>query len=93
MAGSYADSIGRLKAIQLGCVWGILGGALLGGAQNFTWMAIARILSGMGCGHLNTIAPIWTLELADYNLRGRLRCHSVCFMCVWCGYVSIFCIR
>lgn len=70
MSGSYADSLGRLRAIQIGCIWGILGGALLAGAQNFTWMAIARIISGVGCGHLNTITPIWTSELADYNLRG-----------------------
>ncbi len=70
MAGSYADSVGRLKALQIGCVWAILGGALLGAAENFSWMACARILSGLGCGHLNTIAPIWTSELADYNLRG-----------------------
>ncbi|QKX64675.1 uncharacterized protein TRUGW13939_11851 [Talaromyces rugulosus] len=70
LSGSYADSLGRLRAIQMGCIWGILGGALLAGAQNFTWMAIARIISGVGCGHLNTITPIWTSELADYNLRG-----------------------
>ena len=70
MAGSYADSLGRLKTIQLGCVWVIFGGALLAAAENFTWMAWARIISGVGCGHLNTIAPIWTSELVDYNLRG-----------------------
>lgn len=70
MAGSYADKIGRLKSIQVGCVWGIFGACMLGSAQSFPWMACARIISGVGCGHLNTIAPIWTSELADYNLRG-----------------------
>jgi hypothetical protein len=33
-------------------------------------MAFARIIGGVGCGHLNTIVPIWTSELADPNLRG-----------------------
>lgn len=39
-------------------------------AQNFTWMAFARIISGIGCGHMNTIVPIWTSELADHSARG-----------------------
>jgi hypothetical protein len=33
-------------------------------------MAFARIIGGVGCGHLNTIVPVWTSELADPNLRG-----------------------
>ncbi|KAE8445931.1 hypothetical protein EG329_012710 [Mollisiaceae sp. DMI_Dod_QoI] len=68
--GHYADRIGRLKTIELGCLWGILGAALQASAQNFTWMAFARIIGGIGCGHLNTVVPIWTSELADPNLRG-----------------------
>ncbi|CZR65925.1 related to transporter (major facilitator superfamily) [Phialocephala subalpina] len=68
--GHYADRIGRLKTIELGCLWGILGAALQASAQNFTWMAFARIIGGIGCGHLNTVVPIWTSELADPHLRG-----------------------
>lgn len=70
MVGSYADKIGRLKTIQVGCVWAILGAALQASAQNFNWMAFARIVGGIGCGHLNTVVPIWTSELADHHLRG-----------------------
>jgi hypothetical protein len=33
-------------------------------------MAFARIIGGVGCGHLNTVVPIWTSELADPHLRG-----------------------
>lgn len=68
--GHYADRIGRLKTIELGCLWGLLGAALQASSQNFTWMAFARIIGGVGCGHLNTIVPIWTSELADPHLRG-----------------------
>jgi hypothetical protein len=50
--GHYADRIGRLKTIELGCLWGLLGAALQASAQNFTWMAFARIIGGVGCGHL-----------------------------------------
>ncbi|KAL1961653.1 hypothetical protein VTN77DRAFT_1368 [Rasamsonia byssochlamydoides] len=70
MIGYLADRIGRLRSMQLGCLWAILGGALQASAQNITWMAFARVIGGVGCGHLNTIVPIWTSELADPNMRG-----------------------
>lgn len=70
LVGSYADKIGRLKTVQLGCLWGILGAALQASARNITWMMFARIIGGIGCGHLNTVVPIWTSELADPHLRG-----------------------
>jgi hypothetical protein len=70
MAGQYADKIGRLKSIQIGCAWGIFGAILLTTAQSFSWMSCARIINGIGCGHLNSMAPIWTSEIADYDMRG-----------------------
>ncbi|KAJ5925795.1 hypothetical protein N7454_007305 [Penicillium verhagenii] len=70
IVGYIADSIGRLRTIQVGCLWGILGAALLATAQNISWFAFARVISGIGCGHLNTIVPVWTSELADPRLRG-----------------------
>lgn len=68
--GYYADKIGRLKTIEIGCLWGILGAALQCSAKNVTWMMFARIIGGIGCGHLNTVVPIWTSEIADPRLRG-----------------------
>ncbi|KAK9476492.1 hypothetical protein V1514DRAFT_336760 [Lipomyces japonicus] len=62
--------VGRLKTIALGCYWALLGAALQASAQNFTWIIFARIIGGVGCGHLNTVVPIWTSELADPHLRG-----------------------
>ena len=70
IVGYVADAIGRLKTIQLGCLWGMLGAALLASAENITWFAFARVISGIGCGHLNTMVPVWTSELADPHLRG-----------------------
>lgn len=70
MIGYLADRVGRLRSMQLGCLWAILGGALQASAQNITWMAFARVIGGIGCGHLNTIVPIWTSELADPHMRG-----------------------
>jgi len=70
LVGAYADKIGRLKTIQVGCVWAVIGAALQASATNFTWMCLARIIGGVGCGHLNAVVPIWTSELADAHLRG-----------------------
>lgn len=56
--------------MQIGCVWAIVGAALQASAKDFTWMAFARIIGGVGCGHLNAVVPIWTSELADHRLRG-----------------------
>jgi MFS family permease len=70
IVGYIADSIGRLKTIQLGCIWGMVGAALLASAQDMGWLAVGRVISGIGCGHLNTMVPVWTSELSDPHLRG-----------------------
>lgn len=70
MVGYIADAIGRLKTIQLGCLWGILGAALLVFAQDMAWLSVSRVISGIGRGHLNTMVPIWTSGLSDPHLRG-----------------------
>jgi MFS family permease len=56
--------------MQLGCLWALLGAALQASAQNITWMCIGRVINGVGCGHLNTVVPMWTSELADASMRG-----------------------
>lgn len=89
MIGMLADRIGRLRAMQLGCLWAIFGGALQASAQNITWMAFARVIGGIGCGHLNTIVPIWTSELADPHMRGAFV--AVEFTLAVCGStMSVF---
>lgn len=70
LVGNYADKIGRLKTLQVGACWALLGAALQASAQNITWMMFARVIGGIGCGHLNTVVPIWTSELADPHVRG-----------------------
>lgn len=59
LVGYYADKIGRLKTIQLGCIWALVGAALQAAAQGSGMMMVARVIGGIGCGHLNTVVPIW----------------------------------
>ena len=70
LVGLYADKVGRLRTLQIGCFWAMIGGILQAAALNLPMMLIARIIGGIGCGHLNTVVPIWTSELADKHLRG-----------------------
>lgn len=48
MVGSYADKVGRLKTIEIGAIWAIVGAALQASAQNITWMMFARVIGGIG---------------------------------------------
>jgi MFS family permease len=59
LVGFYADKIGRLRTIQLGCAWGFIGAALQTASYNVGMMMVARVIGGIGCGHLNTVVPIW----------------------------------
>ena len=88
--GIYADKIGRLRTIQVGCWWAVLGAALQASAGNFTWLAFARIIGGVGCGHLNAVVPIWTSELADAHLRGAFVAFEFTLAVAGiCGYVKV----
>ena len=92
LVGAYADKIGRLRTIMVGCVWAIFGAALQASAQGFAWMAFARIIGGIGCGHLNAIVPIWTSEIADSHLRGAfVAVEFTLAIGGICGFVSLRC--
>jgi MFS family permease len=66
----YADKIGRLKTIQVGCIWGIVGAALQYSKQNVTHMMFTRIVDSFDCSLLNIFVPIWTSEITNPHLGG-----------------------
>ena len=70
LVGTYADKVGRLRTLQIGCTWAFVGAILQAAAVNLPMMLVARVVGGIGCGHLNTVVPIWTSELADKHMRG-----------------------
>lgn len=41
-----------IKTVVLGCAIAILGAALQTASQNVAWMMCARIITGVGTGHL-----------------------------------------
>lgn len=48
----------------------MLGGALQVGSINDKMFICAHVISGIGCGHLNAIVPVWSAEIASSHARG-----------------------
>ncbi|TBU39941.1 general substrate transporter [Dichomitus squalens] len=70
MGGVLGDRLGRIKTMILGSIWVLFGAALQCSAQNIAWMCCARIINGIGTGHLNAIVPVWSAEVATHTSRG-----------------------
>ncbi|ORY95959.1 general substrate transporter [Syncephalastrum racemosum] len=70
LGGWIGDKIGRIKTVVVGCIFAVFGAALQTGAQNVAWMICARIITGVGTGHLNAIVPVWSAETSHYASRG-----------------------
>ncbi|KAL6303340.1 general substrate transporter [Sparassis latifolia] len=70
MGGVLGDRIGRIRTMMLGSLWVLIGAALQCSAQNIAWMLCARVVNGIGTGHLNAIVPVWSAEVATHTSRG-----------------------
>jgi len=70
LGGWIGDKIGRRRTILVGCAWIFLGAPLQASAQNVAWMLCARLINGIGTGHLNAIVPVWSAETSGHLSRG-----------------------
>ncbi|GAA5954950.1 hypothetical protein JCM8115_005577 [Rhodotorula mucilaginosa] len=70
LGGWLGDRLGRKKTIWIGCIWITIGAPLQAAAQNVPWMVMARIITGVGTGHLNAIVPVWSAETSGHLSRG-----------------------
>lgn len=52
VGGWIGDRIGRIKTVVVGSVIATVGAALQCSAQDVAWMICARIITGVGTGHL-----------------------------------------
>ena len=71
MGGPFSDRYGRKKTVVVGCCWAFVGAILMTCAMNSSWMLCARIIAGIGTGHLNVAVPVWSAETAPFESRGR----------------------
>ncbi|KAK4934230.1 hypothetical protein LTR66_015666 [Elasticomyces elasticus] len=82
--GRFGDKAGRKLAVIVGSIFALVGGALQAGTVNSSMTIVARVITGIGIGFINTIVPAWVSELAKAHSRGAS------FALVFCAnYVGI----
>ncbi|KAH7098801.1 MFS general substrate transporter [Auriculariales sp. MPI-PUGE-AT-0066] len=69
--GRLADILGRKVVLYFGIFLFLLGSALCGAAQNFTWLALCRGLQGAGGGGLIQMVLIIISDIVSLEDRGK----------------------
>ncbi|CAD6586519.1 MAG: hypothetical protein CYPHOPRED_003598 [Cyphobasidiales sp. Tagirdzhanova-0007] len=67
----FGERLGRKKTLSLGAILMTIGGTLQTSSFSVAQMIVARIISGLGMGMLNSTAPVLQSELAPKATRGR----------------------
>lgn len=70
--GGIADQYGRKKFMLANNVFFIVGGLLMAIADSVVLMAIGRLLTGIACGNVTVIVPLFLGEVSPAALRGTV---------------------
>ncbi|KAI6080306.1 sugar porter family MFS transporter [Hypoxylon rubiginosum] len=90
------DLYGRVRNLQAGCLLGILGGALQGGAASLAMFQAGRFIMGLCIGIMVTVTPMYLSEISSPLSRGWLVGHHAIFLVfgymlsAWIGYGVYF---
>ncbi|KAK4205482.1 putative high-affinity glucose transporter [Triangularia verruculosa] len=87
--GITSDRLGRRKAIAFGCIWGVLGGALMAGAAHVAMLIIGRLLVGYAVGTITGVAPVFGAEIAKTHERARITAVNQ-MMVAWGFFVALW---
>lgn len=79
-----ADAAGRKIAIALGCLLFSIGLWIIPATRNSTFIALARVLQGIGGGVYTFVLPIYCVEVVAKERRGLLAGYSQILLSV--GY-------
>lgn len=69
--------MGRRKSIGAGCVVMIIGAILQASAYTRTQMIVARVVSGVGLGAINSTVPVLQAEFSPKATRGICQSRSM----------------
>ncbi|KAH8698760.1 general substrate transporter [Talaromyces proteolyticus] len=89
---SIADRFGRRKALAVGAVWALVGGALTAGSVTISMLIVVRIFQGLGLGMLICLVQLYLTEVAPAHRRGLLSgltAMSLAFGYVVCAWISV----
>lgn len=96
LAGIFSDRYGRIKGIQVACVFCFIGVVLQTAAVDLASILVARVIAGIGVSFILVIAPSWTAELSPAAHRGDtialtfLANFSGIALAAWIGYGTSF---
>ncbi|KAH7122098.1 general substrate transporter [Dactylonectria estremocensis] len=87
--GITSDWLGRRKAIAFGCIWGVIGGALMAGAAHVAMLIVGRLLVGFAVGTITGVAPVFGAEIAKTNQRAKITAVNQ-MMVAWGFFVALW---
>ncbi|TVY28376.1 Sugar transporter STL1 [Lachnellula hyalina] len=88
----FGESIGRKKSILIGVIIMIIGAVLQASSYARTQMIVARVVSGMGMGWINSTVPVFQAEFSPKATRGLYVCMQLStlnlgiFLAYWIDY-------
>ncbi|CZR59450.1 related to sugar transporter [Phialocephala subalpina] len=88
----FGEQIGRKKSIGTGVVIMIIGALLQATAYTRTHMVVARVVSGVGMGFINSTVPVFQAEFSPKATRGLYVCMQLStlnlgiFLAYWIDY-------
>ncbi|KAL3420566.1 hexose carrier [Phlyctema vagabunda] len=88
----FGESLGRKKSIGIGVIIMIIGALLQTTAYSRTHLIVARIVSGVGMGFINSTVPVFQAEFSPKATRGLYVCMQLStlnfgiFLAYWVDY-------
>ncbi|KAI2608721.1 general substrate transporter, partial [Hypoxylon fragiforme] len=87
--GITSDRFGRRKAIAFGCIWGVIGAALMAGAAHVAMLIMGRLLIGYAVGTITGVAPVFGAEIAKTHERAKITAANQ-MMVAWGFFVALW---
>ncbi|TGO61566.1 hypothetical protein BCON_0026g00100 [Botryotinia convoluta] len=88
----FGENIGRKKSIGIGVVIMIIGALLQASAYSRAHIIVARVVSGVGMGFINSTVPVFQAEFSPKATRGLYVCMQLStlnfgiFLAYWVDY-------
>lgn len=67
IGGRFGDKFGRKKAVIVGSIFTLIGGALQAGSQSSDMTLVARVICGLGIGFINSVCLQCSDEIHQIN--------------------------
>lgn len=93
ISGITGHYLGRRGALQLGCLIIIVGASgMLGTAENYTAYVVCKCIGAVGMGQLQTLGPMYGVEVTPPSRRGSLVALFAAGQCVGQLAVAAVCL-